>query len=92
MPIRRPFRDIARRRRRAVRRDILSSLGLVALIFVSILALPMGEAHEHACRIAMRIAGHDVPCGLTALNIAIDTDRTPFVSIDVKLLKLPISL
>jgi hypothetical protein len=79
-------------RRRAVRRDVLGSLALVAAIFVSILALPVGRVHESACRIATDIAGREVPCGLTALDITIDPDRHPYISIAVKPLKLPISL
>jgi hypothetical protein len=79
-------------RRRAARRDILATLGLAAAIFVSILALPLGQVHESACRVASDIAGREVPCGLTALSISIDPDRHPYISIAVKPLKLPISL
>jgi hypothetical protein len=81
-------------RRRAVRRDVLASLALVAVIFVSVLALPFGRVHAQACRIAGILSGQGgaMPCGLVALSIHIDTDRSPFVAISVTPLKLPISL
>ena len=84
---RRPFD-----RRRALRRDIIATLALCGAIFVSILALPFGRVHDHACRVVTHFAGHDVPCGLTALSISIDTDHSPFLSIAILPRKLPISL
>src|ERR1700754_3774724 len=44
-------------RRRIVRRDVLASLGLAAAIFVSVLALPFGQVHGQACRIASTLSG-----------------------------------
>ncbi len=81
-------------RRRAVRRDVLASLGLATAIFVSVLALPFGRVHAQACRIASTLSGQGdaMPCGLMALNVSIDTDHSPFLSISVRPLKLPISL
>lgn len=81
-------------RRRAVRRDLLGSLGLVVAIFVSVLALPFGRVHAQACRIASTLSGQGdaMPCGLMALNVSIDTDHGPLLSISVRPLKLPISL
>jgi hypothetical protein len=87
MPRHRPFD-----RHRARRREILGTLALCGMIFVSILALPFGQVHEHACRVAAHIAGHEVPCGLSALSVSIDTDHSPYLSIAVTPLKLPISL
>ncbi|WP_019834065.1 hypothetical protein [Sphingomonas sp. PR090111-T3T-6A] len=81
-----------RNRRRAIRRDMLATLALCGMIFVSILALPFGQVHEHACRVAAHIAGREVPCGLTAVSISIDTDRSPYLSIAILPRKLPISL
>jgi hypothetical protein len=73
-------------RRRAIRRDIVASLALVGAIFVSILALPVGEWHQNACTVARHIAGREVPCGLSKLNITLDTDRRPFVFVSLRLL------
>ncbi len=80
--------------RRAARRDVLASLGLAAAIFVSVLALPFGRVHAQACRIASTLSGQGnaMPCGLMALKVSIDTDHSPFLSISVSPLKLPISL
>ena len=81
-------------RRRIVRRDVLASLGLAAAIFVSVLALPFGQVHGQACRIASTLSGRGdaMPCGLMALKVSIDTNHSPFLSISVRPLKLPISL
>jgi hypothetical protein len=87
MPRRRPSD-----RRRALRRDIVGTLALCGMIFVSIVALPFGRVHEHACRVAAHMAGHEVPCGLTALSISIDTDHSPYLSVALLPRKLPISL
>ena len=104
MPRRRPFDRhpsdrqpsdrLASARRRAVRRDVLASLGLAAAIFVSVLALPFGRVHAEACRIVSTLSGRGdgMPCGLMALKISIDTDHSPFLSLSVRPLKLPISL
>jgi hypothetical protein len=86
MPRRRSPGRPSSERRRAVRRDILGSLALVVAIFVSILALPVGEVHASVCTAATRIVGHKVPCGLSALNITFDTDRRPFVFVSLRLL------
>lgn len=88
MPRRRPSSD----RRRAVRRDVLRSLALVAAIFVSILSLPLGAAHERVCVVAARMVGHEVPCGLSRLSITLDTHRLPRFSVSLERPKLPISL
>jgi len=84
---RRPSPD----RRRAARRDILATLALAGAIFVSILALPVGKVHEHACVAVSHVVGRPVPCGLSALNVTLDTDR-PFVSISLTPIKLPLKL
>jgi len=77
-------------RRRAARRDILASLALAGAIFVSILALPLGKAHEHACVAIAHVVGRPVPCGLSEINITLSTDRRPFLS--VSLSRLPLKL
>ncbi|NIJ33007.1 hypothetical protein [Sphingomonas oligoaromativorans] len=79
-------------RRRALRRDILGTLALCGMIFVSILALPFGRVHEHACRVVAQVAGREVPCGLTALSVSIDMGHSPYFSIAILPRKLPISL
>lgn len=84
---RRPSPD----RRRAIRRDVLASLALVGAIFVSILALPIGKVHENACVAVSHVVGRPVPCGLSSLNVTLDTDR-PFVSISLTPIKLPLKL
>lgn len=93
MSRRRPI-DRSSPRRRRVRGEVLASLGLVAAIFVSVLALPFGRVHAQACRIVSTLSGQGdaMPCGLMALNVSIDTDHSPFLSISVRPLKLPISL
>ncbi|WBO22713.1 hypothetical protein [Sphingomonas abietis] len=84
MPRRRSPASRSSERRRAIRRDILASLALVGAIFVSILALPVGEWHAHACSVASRAIGHDIPCGLSSLDITLDTDRRPFVFVSLR--------
>jgi hypothetical protein len=79
-------------RRRALRREVLSTLALVVAIFVSILALPVGRVHEHACKVASHVVGRPLPCGLASLEITLDTDRKPFVFVSLTPLKSPISL
>ena len=79
-------------RRRAVRRDVLSTLALAGAIFVSILALPVDRVHERVCAVASHVAGRPVPCGLASLSITLDTDRKPFVFVSWEPLKSPISL
>jgi hypothetical protein len=81
---RRPLSD----RRRAVRRDILATLAFAGAIFVSILALPVGRVHARTCAAVSAMAGHEVPCGLAALDITLDTDRKPFVFVSLKPLRL----
>ncbi|WP_454886052.1 hypothetical protein [Sphingomonas oryzagri] len=78
-------------RRRAIRRDVLASLALVAAIFVSILALPVGKVHENTCVAVSHVVGRPIPCGLSALNVTLGTDR-PFVSISLTPIKLPLKL
>jgi hypothetical protein len=73
-----------------MRRDILASLALVAAIFVSIVALPIGAAHEHACVAVSQVVGRPVPCGLSALNVTLDTDRRPFLSVSFSRLPLKV--
>jgi hypothetical protein len=75
-------------RRRAARRDILATLALAGAIFVSILALPVGRAHAHACAAVSALAGHELPCGLSALSITLDTDHRPFLSVSLKPIRL----
>ena len=81
---RRPSPD----RRRAVRRDIFATLALAGAIFVSILALPVGHVHARACAAISALAAHEVPCGLAALDITLDTDRRPFLFVALKPLRL----
>ncbi len=81
-------------RRRAPRREVLGSLAMAVAMFVSVLVLPFGRVHAGACRIVSTLSGQGdgMPCGLMALHISIDTDQSPFLSISVTPLKLPISL
>lgn len=79
-------------RHRVLRREALSTLALAGAIFVSILALPVGRVHEHACKVVSHMAGRPLPCGLASLSITLDTDRKPFVFVSWEPLKLPISL
>jgi hypothetical protein len=86
-----------RRRRdpdhRSLTRDILASLAMVVVIFVSFVALPLGQAHGRACALVSTLASRpDMPCGLAALSITIDTERHPFLSITIHPLRVPISL
>jgi len=81
---RRPSPD----RRRTVRRDVLATLALAGAIFVSILALPVGRVHARTCAAVSAVAGHEVPCGLSALDITLDTDRKPFLFVSFKPLRL----
>lgn len=89
MPRRRRFD-----RRRAPLREVLGSLVLAIAMFASVLVLPFGRVHAEACRIVSTLSGrgNDMPCGLMALHVSINTDRSPFLSISVTPLKLPISL
>jgi hypothetical protein len=79
-------------RRRALRHEVLGTLALAGAIFVSILALPVGRVHEHACTMVSHVAGRPVPCGLSELSVTLDTDRKPFVFVSWKPLESPISL
>jgi hypothetical protein len=81
---RRPSPD----RRRAIRRDVLGTLAFAGAIFVSILALPVGRVHARTCAAVSAVAGHEVPCGLSALDITFDTDRRPFVFVSLKRMHL----
>lgn len=78
-------------RRVAARRDILATLALAGAIFVSILALPIGRMHENACLTIARVTGRPIPCGLSVLNVTLDTER-PFVSISLAPVRLPLKL
>jgi hypothetical protein len=92
MPHRRPTDRRPTDRRLSQRREIWGTLAFALMIFVSILALPFGRVHQRACEAVTRVAGREVPCGLSELSISIDTDRHPYISIAVTPLKLPISL
>jgi hypothetical protein len=84
MRTRRPPSD----RRRTVRRDVLATLALAGAIFVSILALPVGRVHARTCAAVSAMAGREVPCGLSSLDITLDTDRKPFIFVSLKPLRL----
>lgn len=75
-------------RRRAIRRDVLGTLALAGAIFVSILALPVGRVHARTCAAVSAAAGREVPCGLAALDITLDTDRKPFLFVSLKPMRL----